>query len=680
MNMSRYRVSIDIGGTFTDFVVHDEQVGHTFTGKVLSTPDDPARGVITGLTGLIENLGDVAFLVHGTTVGLNAFLERRGARVLLVTTEGFRDVSIIARGDRKKLYALQYRKPRPLIPPHDIYTVRERMRWDGSVQETLHEGDFEPIIEKIKAEGIKAVAICFLHAYVNPEHEIQAGKILQERVPGLSISLSHKIAREWREYERSSSAVLNAYIAPIVERYLTSLEGQVKERGLQKTLYVMQSNGGVMTASSARSLPIQTLLSGPVGGTIGGQALSRALNRPNLLCVDMGGTSFDASLVINGQPSFSTETSLEGLPVLMSLVDIHTIGAGGGSLAWLEAGALRVGPHSAGADPGPACYGRGGTQPTVTDANLFLGRISSDYFLGGHMQLDKGAAEVAIRSVADQLDLSAEALAEGMLAIVNAKMADAMRTITVKQGIDPREYSLVAFGGAGPMHAVALAEELEIKEVIVPWAPGTLSAWGMLQTNVRHDLTQTFYQTMDVTKLEELDAVFTKLEEQGREILQSEEISAEQMGFARTADMRYVGQEYSVNVPVANEGAIAARGLDAIATRFHDAYKTRYGHSTPGAPIEFVNLRVAAFGTLLRETPGFRPGSGKQQYQTGTQDIIFNGEAQTAAIYRRDRLPPDITFAGPLVIEEETATTVVPPGWGARVDELGNITITRKEV
>ncbi|HYL43219.1 MAG TPA: hydantoinase/oxoprolinase family protein, partial [Ktedonobacteraceae bacterium] len=322
--MSRYRVSIDIGGTFTDFVVYDEQEGHAFTSKVLSTPDNPARGVITGLTGLIDDFGDVAFLVHGTTVGLNAFLERRGARVLLITTAGFRDSYIIARGDRKKLYALQYRKPEPLLPPRDIHPVRERVRWDGSVQEDLHAEDFEPIIEKIKAEGIKTVAICFLHAYVNPEHEIRARKILQERVAGLSISLSHEIAREWREYERSSSTVLNAYIAPIVERYLTSLESQVEERGLRKTLYVMQSNGGVMTASAARSLPIRTLLSGPVGGTIGGRALSKALNRPNLLCVDMGGTSFDASLIINGQPSFSTETSFEGLPVLMSLVDIHT--------------------------------------------------------------------------------------------------------------------------------------------------------------------------------------------------------------------------------------------------------------------------------------------------------------------------------------------------------------------
>src|SRR6266516_6099883 len=586
--MSRYRVSVDIGGTFTDFVVYDEEKEYAFTGKVLSTPDDPARGVISGLTDLIGKLGQVAFLVHGTTVGLNAFLERRGARVLLVTTAGFHDVYTIARGDRKKLYALQYRKPEPLIPPRDIHTVRERVRWDGSVQEELRCEDFEPVIEKIRAEGIKAVAICFLHAYVNPEHELQARKLLQERVPGLSISLSHEIAREWREYERSSSAVLNAYVAPIVERYLSSLVLQARARGLRSTLYVMQSNGGVMTATAARSLPIQTFLSGPVGGTIGGQALSQALKRPNLLCVDMGGTSFDASLIINGQPSFSTETALEGLPVLMSLVDIHTIGAGGGSLAWLEAGALRVGPRSAGADPGPACYGLGGTQPTVTDANLFLGRMNPGYFLGGHMKLDEQAAGKSIRGVADQLGLTAEALAEGMLAVINAKMADAMRTITVKQGIDPREYSLVACGGAGPMHAMWLAEELEISEVIVPWSPGTFSAWGMLQTDIRHDVVRSFYHPLGA-----LDSgapvadVYAQLQVEGGELLADEAIGEEGQYFDRSADMRYVGQEYTVTVTVGRE-----IDLTAIDASFHDQHRIRYGHSTPGAPVEFVNLRL----------------------------------------------------------------------------------------
>ena len=676
--MTGYRVSIDIGGTFTDLVVHDQEERRSFTGKVLSTPDDPARGVITGLTDLIDDPDRISFLVHGTTVGLNAFLERRGTRVLLLTTEGFRDVYAIARGDRKKLFALQYRKPEPLIPLQDIHTVRERTLHDGTVDEPLSEEDFDPIIEKIQTEDISSVAVCFLHSYVNPEHELRAREILKERIRGLSVSLSHEVAREWREYERTSSAVINAYIAPTVERYLESLEGQLEERRVGARLHVMQSNGGVMTASAARQLPIQTLLSGPVGGTIGGGALSEALGRPNLLCVDMGGTSFDASLIVEGKPSVSTEIELEGLPVLMSLVDIHTVGAGGGSLAYLEAGALRVGPKSAGADPGPACYGRGGTQPTVTDANLLLGRMDPEYFLGGNMDLDKGAAEEAIRRVAERLELTTEGLAEGILAIINAKMAEAMRTITVEQGIDPREYSLVAFGGAGPMHAVALAQELEIEEIIVPPAPGTFSAFGMLQTDIRHDLTQTYYEAMAPSLAEDLESIYAKLEDEAREVLDDEGVPEIRMGLLRTADMRYVGQEYFVNVELPQNGRLTAGALEELTNRFHTAYKTRYGHSTPGAPIEFVNLRVAALGELERDVAGFEPPAGGELPPHDTREVVFEGERVPTRIYRRGELSARVQVAGPLVIEEDTATTVVPPGWRAKVDELGDVIISQE--
>jgi N-methylhydantoinase A len=674
-----YRVSMDIGGTFTDFVIYDEERDHTFTGKVPSTPDDPARGVMTGLTGLVEDLGDISFLVHGTTVGLNAFLERRGTRVLLVTTEGFKDVYMIARGDRKKLFALHYRKPEPLIPPRDVHTIRERVGWDGSIHEPLQEEDLKPIAQRIRDEGVGAVAVCLLHSYLNPEHELRVRELLEEACPGVSISLSHEIAREWREYERASSAVFNAYIAPIVERYLTNLEGQMGEEGVRAVLHVMQSNGGVMTAASARELPIQSLLSGPVGGTIGGHGLSEMLDRPNLLCVDMGGTSFDASLIVNGQPRIRSETALEGLPVLMSIVDIHTVGAGGGSLAWLEAGALRVGPRSAGADPGPACYGRGGTEPTVTDANLFLGRMNPDYFLGGEMKLDVAAASEAIGKIARRLDLSDEELAEGILAIINAKMADAMRTITVKQGIDPREYSLVAFGGAGPMHAVALATELEIGEVVVPWAPGTFSAWGMLQTDVRHDVTQTFYRAMEATSPEELSGIYADLEAQGRGVLADEGVPEQDMRFVRTADMRYIGQEYFVNVSVPSDGAFTGKDVKEIIDRFHVAYDTQYGHSTPGAPVEFVNLRVAAMGELVERTLGRKVEPAGDRVQSDTREVIFEADPRKTAIWRRDLLPPDTPLSGPLVIEEETATTVVPPGWAARVDDNVNIIITPEE-
>jgi N-methylhydantoinase A len=433
----------------------------------------------------------------------------------------------------------------------------------------------------------------------------------------------------------------------------------------------MQSNGGVMTAAAARALPIQTLLSGPVGGTIGGAGLSSARQRPNLLCVDMGGTSFDLSLIVNGKPNVSTETELESLPVLMPLVDIHTIGAGGGSLAWLEAGAIRVGPQSAGADPGPACYGRGGTAPTVTDANLFLKRLDPAYFLGGRMRLDEKAAASAIHEMAAQVGLDDVAFAEGMLSIINARMADAMRTITVKQGIDPRAFSLVAFGGAGPMHAVWLAKELDISEVIVPWSPGTFSAWGMLQTDIRHDVSQTFYRRLDGLPMREVEDVYVLLEKQGREILHGEGVIDEQIRFLRTADMRYVGQEYAVNVSTDDASALAG-----ISRSFHEAHRTRYGHATPDAPVEFVNLRVAAIGGLDREAAGFIAPEKDEDPVMGVREAIFDGRSLPTTILLRRRLGPDASYSGPLVVEEDTATTVVPPGYRILVDPLGNMLIT----
>jgi N-methylhydantoinase A len=668
-----YRVAADIGGTFTDLVVVDEEAGHTTSGKVLSTPTNPAEGVLAGLAQVVDDASTVDFFVHGTTVGLNAFLERKGTRVLLLMTRGLRDAYSIARHDRKKLYALRYRKPERLVPRRDVLEVTERMRWDGSVETPLDEANLRPIVEKVASEGVEAVAVCLIHSFVNPAHELQTREILRRECPGLSVTLSHEIAREWREYERASTAVLNAYIAPRVEGYLTALEGELERLRVPSTLYVMQSNGGITTSHAARAQPVQTLLSGPVGGSIGGAALSRATGRPNLLCIDMGGTSFDLSLVVAGQPTVSTETELEGLPVMMPLVDIHTIGAGGGSLAWLEAGGLRVGPQSAGADPGPACYGGGGTEPTVTDANLLLGRLDPGYFLGGRMRLEQDAARRALSSIASQIGLDDSAFAEGMLAIINAKMADAMRTITVEQGIDPREYSLVAFGGAGPMHAVWLAEELDIAEVVVPWSPGTFSAWGMLQTDIRHDVVRSFYRplaSLDPTALAE---GFRTLEDEGAAMLGAEGVDAGARYFVCSTDMRYVGQEYSVSVSVGEE----IRN-DEIGRAFHDAHHTRYGHSTPDAPVEFVNLRVAAMGRVGIAAAPFRAPEDAADPLIDRRPVVFDGGPHDTAVLHRDRLLPGTRWDGPAVIVEESATTVVPPAHAAAVDELGNLLITRR--
>ena len=666
-----YRVSADIGGTFTDIVVDDTENNSIKTIKVLSTPENPANAVFNGLNSNLE-IENIDFIVHGTTVGLNAFLERKGSRVLLIMTKGVSDTYTIARGDRKELYNVRYTKPGTLVPRKDVYEVEERTMWDGSIKTKLNEDDLSNIAEIINKEDIKAVSICFLHSYVNPQHEIQSRNYLSKLIKeDVVISLSHEIAREWREYERASTAVMNSYIGPVTNNYLKSLQKQLEGSNYKKPLYIMQSNGGVIRAESALEQPVKTLLSGPVGGTIGGQALSKLIKRPNLICVDMGGTSFDMSLIINGKPSVTNETEQEFIPLLIPLVDIHTIGAGGGSVAWLENEALRVGPRSAGANPGPACYGKGGQEPTVTDANLYLGRLGKESKLGGWMDLDLNASESVLKSLSEKLNISSTELAEGILSIINAKMADAIRTITVKEGIDPREFSLVAFGGAGSMHAVWLAEELEINEIIVPNDPGTFSAWGMLQTDIRRDLTVNFYQNFQSLEKEKLLENFNKLKDEAIALLKSENVNVNDMSFSLTADMRYIGQEYYVNVDISEPF-----DLNEINNNFHKTYEKQYGHSTPEGPSEFINLRLIATGKI-KKTDSVKNIENDKTIKDSKRKIIFNQKEYETKIYARHNIRVNESFEGPAVIEESTATTVIPPNYSIIKDEFGNIIITK---
>ena len=666
-----YRVSADIGGTFTDIVVDDTENNSIKTIKVLSTPENPANAVFNGLNSNLE-IENIDFIVHGTTVGLNAFLERKGSRVLLIMTKGVSDTYTIARGDRKELYNVRYTKPGTLVPRKDVYEVEERTMWDGSIKTKLNEDDLSNIAEIINKEDIKAVSICFLHSYVNPQHEIQSRNYLSKLIKeDVVISLSHEIAREWREYERASTAVMNSYIGPVTNNYLKSLQKQLEGSNYKKPLYIMQSNGGVIRAESALEQPVKTLLSGPVGGTIGGQALSKLIKRPNLICVDMGGTSFDMSLIINGKPSVTNETEQEFIPLLIPLVDIHTIGAGGGSVAWLENEALRVGPRSAGANPGPACYGKGGQEPTVTDANLYLGRLGKESKLGGWMNLDLNASESVLNSLSEKLNISSTELAEGILSIINAKMADAIRTITVKEGIDPREFSLVAFGGAGSMHAVWLAEELEINEIVVPNDPGTFSAWGMLQTDIRRDLTVNFYQNFQSLEKEKLLENFNKLKDEAIALLKSENVNENDMSFSLTADMRYIGQEYYVNVDISEPF-----DLNEINNNFHKTYEKQYGHSTPEGPSEFINLRLIATGKI-KKTDSVKSIENDKTIKDSKRKIIFNQKEHETKIYARHNIRVNESFDGPAVIEESTATTVIPPNYSIIKDEFGNIIITK---
>ena len=670
-----YRVAADIGGTFTDIVIENTSDKVFSTIKVLSTPQNQAIAVLEGLKKNISNIDEIDFIVHGTTVGLNAFLERKGSRVLLVMTAGISDTYTIARGDRKELYNVQYTKPEVLVPRKDVVEVRERMKWNGDILININKEDIITIIKKINDEDIKAVAICFLHSYVNPEHELKALELIREKVRSdVVISLSHTLAREWREYERGSTAIMNSYIGPVTNNYLKSLESNLLKEGYKHPLYIMQSNGGVIRAKTAIEQPVKTLLSGPVGGTIGGVTLSKITGRKNLICVDMGGTSFDMSLIVNGEPFITNETELEHLPLLIPLVDIHTIGAGGGSIAWLEAGALRVGPQSAGAEPGPACYDRGGQQPTVTDANFFLGRIGTESKLGGWMKLNYDASNEVLKNLAEKLSISELELAEGILSIINAKMADAIRTITVKQGIDPREFTLVAFGGAAPMHGVWLAEELEINETIVPNDPGTFSAWGMLQTDIRKDVTVNFFHAFSNLNENKIINSFEKLTNEATDLLSQENVKESDMSFNLTADMRYIGQEYYVNVQINKPIK-----LEEINKCFHETYEKQYGHSTPDGPIEFINLRLVATGHIPKTSEFVKKFHQSAEVNENNRSVFFDNNKYDTEVLNRANIKSDKSVEGPVIIEEETATTVVPPKYYLKKDNFGNLIITKKQ-
>jgi N-methylhydantoinase A len=676
--MSRYRVSMDIGGTFTDVVAYDEQTGTYAAGKCSTTPADLTEGVLEGLEQVVGSPSDIGFTVHGTTQGLNAFLQRRGERVLLVATEGAGDVYHIARGNRTRLYDIHFRKPEPLLPRADIVEIAGRFDYAGAELEALDEDAIRAAARRARADGFGAIAVAFLFSYVNPDHELLAEAILREELgDSVTISLSHRVAREWREYERTSSAVIDAYTAPIVRRYLERLESEMKARGLAVPLHVMQSSGGIVTADSARRLTLQTLLSGPVGCTMGGVALARLLGRPNLICIDMGGTSFDVSLIVDGKPDVSSEAELEGFPLMMSVVNIHTIGAGGGSLAFAEAGGLRVGPQSAGADPGPACYGRGGTRPTVTDANLVLGRVDAGNFAGGQMTLDAGAAQAAIAALGEELGIAPVEMAEGIADVANAKMAQAIRTLTVEKGIEPRDFALVAAGGAGPMHAVFLARELGISEVLVPRYPGAFSAWGMLETEVRKDASRAYFTSLDDLDRDDLAALLAELEADGFAGLADEGIARDTGRVEHALDLRYISQEYSLTIPLAAAGEPLEDGfLEAVSGRFHVAHRTRFGHANPGAPVEIVTVRSTALGDLGRAEPASLDGAGNGSYPSETRPVTFGRRTADAAIVRRDDLGRGAIVDGPAVITEQTATTVVPPGARATVDQFGTLVVS----
>lgn len=675
--MSKYRISADIGGTFTDLVFYDILTGNYTQGKVLSTPNNLSDAVMEAVDNRIDNYSQIEFFVHGTTVGLNAFLERKGSKVALITTKGFRDVYIIGRGNRKEMYNLFYKKPNNLLDRKDIFEVEERILSNGIIETKLNGNNLLNILNSIKNGGYNSIAVCLINSYVNPIHEIEIEKTAKENFSNVSISLSYKIAREWREYERTSTTVLNAYIAPIVQKYLEYLEKRLREKNFNKKIYIMQSGGGVMTTSIAKDSALQTLLSGPVGGAIGTKTLSEILNYNNLIAVDMGGTSYDVNIIVNGKPDITMETNLQGLPILVPMVNIYTIGAGGGSVAWIEGEGLRVGPKSAGANPGPACYGKGGKEPTITDANLVLGRIEPDGFLGGNMNLDKKSATKALKKIACKLNLSIRETAEGICKIADAKMADAIRQITVRKGIDPRKFILVAFGGAGPMHACLTAENLGIKTILIPDMPGIFSAWGMLQSDIRQDATRTLRSNPCSTMMKKMNEVYKEMEKEVLKKLLQQNVDEKQCEFRKIADTRYEGQEYTIRISF-NSGVINSESVKEFIQKFHSYHQNIYGHNNLDGKIEIINLRLEGIGKLdkIPKRKSKKQSNNIAKPRKTTKVVFYSKEYETK-IFERNKLKPGQIVIGPTIIEELTSTTVVPPGYKTTVDEYYNLLIEK---
>jgi N-methylhydantoinase A len=666
------RLGVDIGGTFTDLAA--AAGGGLILAKTPTTPGRLADGVIDALSDSGVEPTRVAALVHGTTIAINSITERRGASTALITTRGFRDILEIGRANRPDLYNLSYAKPRPFVPRRLRFEVTERTTYRGEILEQLAEGEVELVAEQLREEDVEAVAVCFLHAWANAEHERRAADVLEERLPHVAIVASHQVSAQWREYERASTVVLSAYVKPVVAGYLGRLEERVRERGVSGRLYAMRSNGGVSSFERALAAPISLLESGPVAGVTAAAGLGRSLGFADVIALDVGGTTAKTSAIRGGNPRIETLHYIErtptfaGYPVQTPVVEILEIGAGGGSIAWTDkAGGLHVGPRSAGAEPGPACYGRGGTDPTLTDANLVAGRLDPGYFLGGSMPLDPHAAHRALAQLGDVLGVDHRAAAQGVLQYAVAQMAHALRLVTVRRGHDPRDFALVAYGGAGPLHAAFLARELGIRRTIVPPAPGHFSALGMLVGGLRADAVRTHVGRLDPVALTPL---FELLE---REAMADLEEDAGERTVERFAQLRYVGQEHTLDVPL-RSGTIDAPLLEDLRRDFDAASEDIYAFSLPG-PVEIVEARVSVSAPGGGVEWGSLAPAGPVSLEPREIDFDLHGGPQKTEVIERSALKEGEQSKGPYVIEEPAATTVVLPGQVLTVDALGDLVI-----
>jgi len=675
-----YRLGIDIGGTFTDFSILDETSGELTSFKSPTVPGDPARGVLEGVLALVSERGldpaAVAYLVHGTTIAVNTVIQRNGASLGLLVTAGFGDLLEIQRLRLASPVNFTATRPLPLIPRYRVAEVTERILADGTVDTELdHEGLLREAARLVEREGAEALVVSFVNAYRTPAHEAEARKVLAERLPSLHVTCSHEVWPQIREYERTMVAILSAYVRPRVDQYLGRLERELGEAGVRVPLYITKSNGGVTTARDARQATAETMLSGPASGVIGATAVCVRAGYRDLITFDMGGTSADIALVRDGQPVYSTDEIVGDFPIVMPVVGVSSIGAGGGSIAWLDSvGVLKVGPRSAGAEPGPACYGRGATEPALSDAFLLCGFLNPDNFVGGRLRLHPDKAALAMRPLGEALGLDVEATAEAVIEVATANMYAAFSNVLARHGLDPRDFALVAFGGAGPIEACFLAQEFHIPRVIVPPSPGTLCAQGAMMADLKSDYVKTIHRKLSTISGKLLAAECAELTARARRWLTEEAPAVATSAIAYSADLRYVGQAFQIEVPIEPPWLDEA-GTERLRAAFHDRHELLYAHADRGADVELIDLRATITGATPKpELKAVPAGQGAAKL-AGRRSIHYRKQRYDAAVYHRRDLLAGQHLDGPAIVEQEDTTTLVPAGFRASVDAFGNLVI-----
>jgi N-methylhydantoinase A len=684
--MSRYRVTVDTGGTFSDFVYLDEATGKVTIAKIPSTPDDPSRAILQGIESLLAQgvaAADIGFFCHGTTVGTNALLEGKGVCTGLLVTEGFRGIYEVAEQARPygpAIFDVLYDKPAMLVPARLTGEVAERVDFKGEVLKPLDEDALRATVRTLAARGIESLAVCLLFSFLHPEHEARVREIVAEEAPHIGISLSSEVLPQIREYYRLSTTVINAYLQPILAHYIAQLDRRLNEAGVAtRQKYIMQSNGGMSTFDAAARKAVTTVLSGPAGGVTAGAYACRMTGHRNLITFDMGGTSCDVAMIKDGEPLLASRGKIEGRDLAVPMLEINTVSAGGGTIAKVDRfGALEVGPHSAGAVPGPACYGRGGTVPTITDCNLVLGYLSEDNFLGGRMRLDAAKAhEVIASAIAAPLGIGVTAAAEGIIRIIDVKMEEAIKAISTMRGHDLRDFHLLAFGGAGPLHAGRIARDLGMAGIVVPLYPGVYSAIGLVMSDVKHDYVQSKMTQIRGLDPNEVNAMFDRLVEQARRELREDGFADDEVQVRRALDLRYAGQGYEMALPV-GEAPLAGDDLATLRQSFDAQHKAMFGHSAPEEPVEIVSYRVRGVGLVPAvEMPRFAPtGASLESALRERRRVCFAGREVDCPVYQREQLDVGLTVTGPAILDQFDCTTVLEPGQVARVDEYKNLLVT----